>query len=270
MKFDLHTHHERCGHAEGTIEDYIQAALEVGLTAIGISDHSPYFAKKEDHAQPGIAMAKSEFPRYVEEVQRLKQKYEGRIEVLLGVESDFFPEEIEFYRAAYAKYPFDYIIGSVHYTRGVSIFNRNRWKKLDESEKLEVKKEYYRLIRDSANDGLFQVLGHIDAMKGYYPAFSDIRGAEAEIDDVFRAVKENDIAIEINTSGKTKECGGWYPSDEILERALHFGVDVTFGSDAHIPGRVGDEWELVRARLKEIGFSRWVFYRQKQKVVVPL
>jgi histidinol-phosphatase (PHP family) len=270
MKFDLHTHHRRCGHATGVIEDYIRAALDAGLTAIGISDHSPYFAEEADHPHPGIAMARSEFPRYVEEVLRLKEKYRGRIEVLLGVESDFFPEHLEVYRSAYAAYPFDYLIGSVHYTRGVSIFNKNRWKGLDEARKTEEKRHYYELIRASAGTGLFQVLGHIDAMKGYYPAFAEVPGAEAEIDAALAAVAENDIAIEINTSGKTKDCGGWYPSDAILERALHFGVDVTFGSDAHKPERVGDEWEQVRKRLKEIGFSRWVFYRNRRKVIVPL
>lgn len=269
-KFDLHTHHYRCGHAEGTIEDYIEAAIEAGLSAIGISDHSPYFAREEDHPQPGICMAKSEFPNYVKEVLELKKRYEGKIEVLLGVESDFYPDQIDLYRSSYAPYPFDYIIGSVHQTRGVSIFNRNRWKNLDEARKTEEKRHYYELIRHSAKSGLFQALGHIDAMKGYYPVFSEIPGAEKEIDEALKAVAEHDIAIEINTSGKTKDCGGWYPSDEILERALHFGVDVTFGSDAHVPKRVGDEWEEVRKRLKEIGFSRWVYYRQKSKVVVAL
>lgn len=270
MKFDLHTHHDRCGHASGNIEDYVQAAIDSGLTAIGISDHSPYFAHDEDHLHPGIAMAKSEFANYIQEVLRLKEKYAGRIEVLLGVESDFFEDSVELYREIYAKYPFDYIIGSVHHTREISIFNKNRWKKLDETGQLADKREYYRLILGSARAGLFQVLGHIDAMKGYYPAFSDIRGAEADIDAVLQAVADNDIALEINTSGSTKYCGGWYPSDEILERALHFGADVTFGSDAHVPTRVADDWDNVQARLRKIGFKRWVFYRQKQKVVVPL
>lgn len=270
MKFDLHTHHERCGHATGCIEDYIKVAIKAGMNVIGISDHSPYFAREEDHPQPGIAMAKSEFPFYVKEVLRLKEKYKDRIEVLLGVESDFFPEHIDRYRAAYESYRFDYIIGSVHQTSGKSIFNRNRWKGLDENRQSAEKKLYYELISQSARTGLFQVLGHIDAMKGYYPAFSEIPGAEAEIDAALQAVAEYDIAIEINTSGKTKEVGGWYPSDAMLERALHFGVDVTFGSDAHVPERIGDEWELVQSRLKEIGFSRWVFYRQKEKIVVPL
>ncbi|AJY75807.1 histidinol-phosphatase [Paenibacillus beijingensis] len=269
MKFDLHTHHFRCGHADGTIEDYIQAAIKAGLQVIGIADHSPYFGSPEDHPQPGIAMARSAFAGYVEEVLRLKQKYAGKIEVLLGMESDFFPEHIDAYRQAYENVPFDYIIGSVHLSGGKSIFNRNRWKGLSDTEKVEQKTIYYDLIRQSAESGMFQVLGHIDAMKGYFPEFSDIPAAE-QIDGTLKIIAESNVAIEINTSGKTKTVGGWYPSDAILERALFYGVKVSFGSDSHVPHRVGDDWEEVRARLKEIGFKDWVFYRRKEPVVVPL
>ncbi|MDQ8739202.1 histidinol-phosphatase [Paenibacillus sp. LHD-38] len=269
MKFDLHTHHVRCGHADGTIEDYILAGLEAGLQVIGISDHSPYFFHKEDQPSPGIAMARSDFANYVQEVLRLKEKYTGKIEVLLGMESDFFPQHIESYKAAYAGVPFDYLIGSVHQVGEVSIFNRNRWKNLNEKQHIEVKRSYYDLIKQSAQSGMFDILGHIDAMKGYYPAFSDVP-ANAEIDDTLKTIAECGVSIEINTSGSTKYVGGWYPSDAILERALHFGVNVTFGSDAHLPSRVGDEWELVEQRLKEIGFMHWVYYRKRQQVIVPI
>ncbi len=95
MKFDVHTHHQRCGHAEGTIEDYIVEAIANDLEVIGISDHSPYFADEQDHPEPKISMAKSEFPHYVQEVLALKEKYKHKIKVLLGVESDFFPEHIQ-------------------------------------------------------------------------------------------------------------------------------------------------------------------------------
>jgi len=269
MKFDLHTHHFRCGHADGNIENYITAAIDAGLTVIGISDHAPYFYHQDDHPAPTTVMPKSEFTNYVNEVLRLKKKYEDKIEVLLGIESDFFPEHLEAYRTAYSNVPFDYIIGSVHYVDEVSIFNRNRWKKVNEEQKIQTKKSYYDLIARSAQSGMFDILGHIDAMKGYYPAFSDIV-AHDKIDDTLRIIADCDVSIEINTSGSTKDVGGWYPSDEILERALHFGVNVTFGSDAHIPSRVGDEFELVRKRLKEIGFSQWAFYRQRQRIIVPL
>ncbi|MGO4546513.1 histidinol-phosphatase [Paenibacillus sp. 2TAB23] len=269
MKFDLHTHHVRCGHADGNIEDYIVAGLDAGLHVIGISDHSPYFYHEKDQPSPGIAMARSDFANYVEEVLRLKEKYAGKIEVLLGMESDFFPQHIESYKKAYEGVPFDYLIGSVHQVGDVSIFNRNRWKGLDEKQHIAVKRSYYDLIKQSARSGMFDILGHIDAMKGYYPSFSDIP-ATAEIDETLKTIAECGVSIEINTSGSTKYVGGWYPSDAILERALHFGVNVTFGSDAHVPSRVGDEWELVQQKLKEIGFKQWVYYRKRQQIIVPI
>jgi histidinol-phosphatase (PHP family) len=268
MKFDLHTHHYRCGHAEGEIRDYIESAIAGGLAAIGISDHSPYFGSSEEQAQPLIAMAKSEFPKYVAEILQLKEEYKSEIDVLLGVESDFFPEFAEIYREVYVNYPFDYIIGSVHQVNAVSIFNRNRWKKHTEAQKVAVKEAYYELIQRSARSGMFQILGHIDAMKGFYPAFSEIK--TDVVDETLRVIGECKMAIEINTSGKTKDCGGWYPSDAILERALFHGVEVTFGSDAHKPSRVADEWDEVAARLKEIGFKQWVYFKQKQRQIVPL
>ncbi|WP_053362963.1 histidinol-phosphatase [Bacillus sp. FJAT-27251] len=267
-KFDLHTHHDRCGHARGKVEDYIKAAIERGLAVIGIADHSPFFSYKEDQAFPKIAMGKSEFPQYIKEVQSLKEKYSSKIEVLLGIEADFFPEHVELYRSHFDKYPFDYVIGSVHQVEGKSIFNKKRWNGLSQQQKVKVKDTYYDLIDQSARSGLYQVLGHIDAMKGFYPEFSDIQTKTVE--KTLKTIGEEDIAIEINTSGKTKTVGGWYPADEILEMARHYGVMVTFGSDAHDPERVGDEFDEVAARLKQIGFKEWCYFRQKQRIKVLL
>lgn len=269
MKFDMHTHHFRCGHADGTIRDYIEAGIEAGLQVIGISDHTPYFGSPEEQPFPGIAMAKSEIAGYVEEVLKLKKEYEGKIKVLLGIESDFFPEFAEIYQKSLAPYPFDYLIGSVHQVNGVSIFNKNRWKKLSPAQKIADKEAYFDLIRQSARSGIFQIIGHMDAMKGNYPSFSEIITDEA-IEETLKVIAECGLAIEINTSGKTKLCGGWYPSNAILEVAHFHGVQVTFGSDAHIPSRVGDEFEEVSKALKEIGYTEWVYFEQKQKVVVPL
>nr|WP_245747506.1 histidinol-phosphatase [Anaerobacillus alkalidiazotrophicus] len=268
VKFDIHTHHDRCGHAQGKIRDYIEAAIEKGLTVIGISDHTPYFSSEEDHPLPGIAMPKSEFKNYVNEVLHLKEVYSEKIDVLLGIESDFFPEYVENYRSCFEPYPFDYIIGSVHHVDEINIFKKGRWEGLTDKEKIRTKETYYQLIERSARSGLFQILGHIDAMKGYYPAFSSIQ-TEA-VEHTLKVIGQAGVAIEINTSGKMKDVGGWYPSNEMLERALYYGVDVTFGSDAHIPDRVGDDYDLVKEKLKEIGFKEWVYFKEKKKVVVPL
>ena len=87
MKFDLHTHHFRCGHADGNIRDYIEAAIAADLQVIGISDHTPYFGSPEEQPFPAISMAKADLAGYVEEVLALKKEYEGKIKVLLGIES---------------------------------------------------------------------------------------------------------------------------------------------------------------------------------------
>lgn len=268
IKFDFHTHHERCGHAEGRIQDYIEAAIEKGLNMIGISDHSPYFSSEEDQLHPHIAMAKSQFPEYVDEVLKLKQKFSGKIDVLLGIESDFFPEQVARYRQCFDRYPFDYIIGSVHHVDGINIFKKDRWDGLTEKEKTRTKETYYNLIEQSARSGMFHILGHIDAMKGFYPAFSSIQ--TAAVDHTVKVIADHDMAIEINTSGKTKDAGGWYPADVILEMVLHYGGTVTFGSDAHVPDRVGDEFEQVRQRLKEIGFKHWAYFKEKKRYLAPL
>lgn len=268
MKFDLHTHHDRCGHAVGKLKDYVEAGIDHGLKVIGIADHSPYFYSEDDQLYPHIAMGKTEFPKYVKEVLQLKETYQDKIQVLLGVESDFFTDHLELYRKELNEYPFDYIIGSVHYVDDINIFKKGRWEGFTEQQKVATKETYYNLIEQSARSGLFQILGHIDAMKGFYPAFS---GIETDIiDRTLKIIGEQEVAIEINTSGKTKDSGGWYPADDILERAHHFNVNVTFGSDAHVPERVGDEFDLVAKRLKEIGFKEWYYFVSKKKCKVTL
>lgn len=268
MKFDLHTHHERCGHARGIIRDYIESAIDRGLQVIGISDHTPYFSSEEDQPFPRITMAKSQFPEYVKEVLELKHSYAGKIDVLLGIEADFFPDQVENYRPYFERYPFDYIIGSVHHVDGVSIFKRGRWDRLSSQEKVRTKERYYSLIEQSAKSGMYEILGHIDAMKGFYPAFSTIQ--TDTVKHTLKVIGENEMAIEINTSGKTKDVGGWYPSEEILEMAHFYGVNVTFGSDAHDPERVGDDFEKVQKNLKELGFKEWVYFKEKKRISVPL
>jgi histidinol-phosphatase (PHP family) len=268
MKFDLHTHHDRCGHAIGDLSEYIEAAISEGMHMIGISDHSPYFAAVEDQLKPGIAMAKSEFPNYINEILRLKESYEHRIEVLLGVESDFFPEHRDLYQAIYSSYPFDYVIGSVHIMNGHSIFDRKRWEGMTEAELLVHKERYFDFIQQSARSGMFDILGHIDAIKKDCPLFPLIRTNEVE--KTIKTISECDVVIEVNSSGKLFSCKDWFPSEEILQMAHYYGVKVTFGSDAHRPERVGDEWERVKLKLKEIGYKEWAVFRNRKREMLAL
>ena len=268
VKFDFHTHHERCGHATGTIKEYIDSAVSKGLNMIGISDHSPYFGDDLDHPNPGVAMAKSEFEVYVNEMIHLKEMYKDKIEVLIGVESDFFPNHAQLYQQIYQKYPFDYIIGSIHQLNGSSIFNRDRWATMSEEELLKNKEDYYSLIQQSARSGMFDILGHIDAIKKDCPQFTTLETESVE--KTIKVIAESDVAIEVNTSGTLFSCNEWFPSEEVLQLARHYGVKVTFGSDAHNIERVGDGFEAVQKKLREIGFTEWVIFRNRKRESIAL
>lgn len=268
MKFDFHTHHERCGHAFGCIEQYIQSAIDHDLDMIGISDHTPYFMSESDQLFPRISMAKSELVRYVQEVLQLKEKYKDKIEVLLGIESDFFPDYFSLYKNELNKYPFDYVIGSVHRMNQRSVFDKTYWEQLSPDEQLAEKERYYQFIQQSARTKYFDILGHIDVPKANFPSFSEIE--TPIIDETLQVIVDCDCAIEINTSGVTKCCGGYYPSFEILERACHYGVTVTFGSDSHDPNRVGEDFDSVKQLLREIGFKQWAIFRGRKRELVCL
>lgn len=270
MKFDLHTHNYLCGHANGCIEEYIVSAIEKDFNVIGISDHSPFWGKSEDQFLPNVAMAKSQFDNYVTEVNRLKEKYKDKIKVLLAIESDYFPDEYMIYKKAFKNIHFDYIIGSVHVLEDIEIFNVQRWGNLSENQIVNLKEKYYRLIKEAANSKMFDTIAHIDAIKGNFPLIDSYKFNEEIIDDVLKTLSNNGVAMEINTSGKTKKCGGWYPSFEIIEKAIYYDVKLTFGSDAHHPDRVGDEFDQVKSELRKLKAKEWYYFESRKPVKVTL
>ncbi|MEW2289180.1 histidinol-phosphatase [Streptomyces sp. NPDC047841] len=268
MAFDLHTHHNRCGHADGSLRDYVEAALAAGLETIGFSDHSPFFGEPEDHHRPWVAMAKSEFRRYLAEAAALREEYRDRIEILIGVESDFFPEHTGVYGSVYANTDLDYVIGSVHVLGELDIFHPDRWRDTSEEFLLQEKERYCDLVAASARSGLFDILGHIDALRGNCPELGAIKTPAVE--RMLRAIAESDVVVEVNTSGNTKLCGGWYPDEDLLDRARHHGIRLTFGSDAHTPARVGEDHEKVRAHLRSLGYREWWVFERRKPRRVPL
>ncbi|MFI9202533.1 histidinol-phosphatase [Streptomyces sp. NPDC053048] len=269
MKVDLHTHHYRCGHATGSLRDYVVAALDKGVKVLGLSDHTPMFAAEEDHALPPVAMPKSEFPDYVAEALALKAEFENSIEILVATEADWFSGRMDAYTRELSRYPLDYIIGSVHMFEGRDIFDVRRWDTVDESELAAIKGRYFRAVAECARSGLFQVIGHVDALKGNFPDLGAV-SAPAAADEMLLAIRDSGAVMEINTSGGTKKCGGWYPEHDLLERAHHFGVPITFSSDAHVPERVCDQYPEVVRVLADIGFSTWTVFRHGTAGECPL
>ena len=85
FKRNYHTHTVRCHHASGTDEDYVLAAIEAGLTTLGFSEHTPYPSDSD-----GYRMPFEEVGDYIDSLLALREKYKNKIEILIGLESEYY------------------------------------------------------------------------------------------------------------------------------------------------------------------------------------
>lgn len=96
---DYHVHTNYCD-GKSKPRETINRALELGFSELGFSGHGYTFCG-EDYCMPEKSQK-----MYVEEIRKLAEEYKGRINILCGVERDYFGAD-----APWA----DYIIGSVHH-----------------------------------------------------------------------------------------------------------------------------------------------------------
>ena len=251
--FDYHSHHARCGHATGGLEDYVVAAHAAGMQRFGVSDHGPAWWFDTDHALPRTQMAGSEFPRYIDEARAIADEWKGRLEVRVGVEADWIDGRAD-ELASWVGHPgLDYALGSVHYSGGVNIFRKDRWQ-TDNSE--AVFRDYYRQVADCARSGLFDILSHVTAVEAYSPLPSPELAIEIYT-PVADAIAQSGCLVEINTSGyrKRPEINEPFPNRRMLRLLVERGVPLTFGSDCHHPGEVGYALGTVHELLRELGID---------------
>ena len=78
MKANYHTHTARCGHATGTDEQYVEAAIGQRFNVLGFSDHVPWpYASGFTHRH--VRMGIEQLDEYVSSMRTLKQRYAGSI-----------------------------------------------------------------------------------------------------------------------------------------------------------------------------------------------
>jgi len=226
---DYHMHTPLCGHAVGEPLEYAEAAMEAGLEEIGFSDHAP-FVHYEDL---GVTMNIKQLPEYYRMTEDVRKKYSNLLRIKIGIEADFVPGYEEKTKAILEDYPYDYVIGSVHFIKDWGFDNPDEYDKWDDHNVDLVYHDYYDLLRQSARSGLFDIMGHVDLVKKFgHRSTQDITDEVRKTAQVF---KECGVAVEINTAGLRKPVREIYPSLSNLKLYAEAGVPLTFGSDAHDP-----------------------------------
>ena len=255
---DFHMHTPLCGHASGEPFEYVEHAIKMGLKEIGFSDHAPFVKGP----LPGVTMTDDEFPTYLRMIEAVQKKYSQHITVKVSLEADFLPGYEDKTKKLLKEYSFDYIIGSVHFI-GEWAFDdpsiRATW---DQTDVNRVYREYYKLLRESAKSGMFDIIAHCDLIKkfGHRPT-EDLTDEVKKTADVF---KKSGVTIEINTSGLRKPVKEMYPSLENLKIYCEAGVPLTFGSDAHLPTDVGKDFDKALILAKQAGYTEYVTFKKRK------
>lgn len=246
---NIHTH-SVFSDGKATPEEMLCRAIEQNFVSFGISDHS------ETQCDLSYCMKKADYPRYRSEVRRLREKYEDRIEYLLGIEKDYY-SDVD-YEA------FDYVIGSVHYlvVGGVTYpIDHSLSQQMDcirdlgKGDRNELARRYYAAVAEHAQKEPFQIQGHFDVIT----KFGVFDGAdETYYDLAFEALDEvikHVPFIEVNTGAVfRKRRTAPYPEEVFLRRILEKNGKVILTGDSHDPDAVGFFFEESRDLLRKIGF----------------
>ena len=261
---DYHMHGNFCGHAEGELEEYVLEALGKGFVEIGFSAHLP----KVVDPDPYHAMLENRLPDYVGLIEHLQMKYRGSINIKMGIEADFFPGLEDKSRELLAKYPFDYVLGSLHFLGDWHFSSKAGKDRYDSEDPEEAFPIYFELLADMIRSGLFDVLAHADALRN--ETFEPGPESTEDYTRLAALLAKHGMAIEVNTAGLRRGAGSIYPDRLFLEACGAENVPVTLGSDAHTPADVGRDFRHAFRLLEETGIENLAIFEGRKMERRPL
>jgi histidinol-phosphatase (PHP family) len=258
MLLDYHMH-TFLSDGRDSHEQMLASAEFRGLDEIGFSDHVSLKPVK-------WAMPIENIEHMVNRVNAVRAINNSNVSIKLGVEMDYFPGMEKQIQEVLQRLPLDYVIGSVHF-----IDDWNFDTDIREYDSVDINrfyKHYFKLVQQSAKSGLFDVIGHCDLAKkfAYYPTFP----LDELYDETARIFKSADVVVELNTSGRIKPCGEFYPSAIFLERLAFHKVPITLSSDAHIEQNVGQFFDDAIISLKALGYKEIARFNGRRREMIKL
>ena len=232
---NLHTHTTRCGHAQGSEEEYISHAIEGGLKILGFSEHAPHIYTdgfiSKSHMQP------AHLNEYADTIRRLSNEYAGQIDILSGCEIEYYPALFTDTVHRLMDAGIEYLILGQHWIEnqvGLPYLGRP-------TDDPYVLKQYCRQARDGMQTGLVTYFCHPDVIN----FTGDSKLYEEQMRLLCREANSCDLPIEYNLWGIRKK--GNYPADRFWQMAAEENCKVVIGVDAHAPDILSDKAMFIRA-----------------------
>ena len=267
---------------ESRIEAYVEAAARHGVAEIGFTEHlyrcveaapiiGPFWERSSHPVLAAQARAlfvadlNLSLERYVEVVVAARDR---GLPVLLGLEVDFFPDSIEQVVEFLQPFPWDYLIGSVHFVDGWSYDSPEVIAEFTRRGIRQAWADYFEWETALAASGAVDVLAHVDVIKklGHRPS--------AEPLDLYRRVVEaaakSGTAVEVSSQGLRFPIKEVYPGPTLLRMFQTAGVAITLASDAHRPSQAGWGHTEVVMAARAAGYRQRLRFRRRSRELVPL
>jgi len=253
---NLHTHTTYC---DGTLsaEEMVFAAISKGGSSLGFSEHS--YVKFDEQ----YSMMPCDTPKYIDEINKLKQKYLAKIEIYLGLEYDYFTER------DMVPEGLDYIIGTVHHIEkdGKYITIDTTFEKMEKIRDEEfggdiyaVAEAYYSTIAKLTSRIKPDIIGHFDIIAKLNddgklfdetnPGY--IKAATSAMEQILDCCKIFEVS-----SGSMYRKGNTvpYPSELLLKELHKRGGEVLLSSDSHDAGSLYYKFDEMLELVKACGFT---------------
>ena len=264
----LSNYHSHCNFCDGRSypEDFVRFAVARGFRAYGFSSHSPL------PFETFWNMSRDDMDEYLAEIARLKAKYEGQIELYVGLEVDFLDRTYNASIPYFKNLPLDYRIGSIHFLPLSPVLEERNMACIDgaysefartvdaffEGDIRRMVRRYFEAEMEMVEAGGIDIVGHIDKiyMNGQrYPGFSlDAEWYRRPLLDLLDFVRERGLMIEVNTKNLVKK-GETYPHRQVLGELRSRRIPVMVNSDCHYPDLVNDGRAEGFQLLEQVGFD---------------
>lgn len=279
MKADYHVHTAFSDDSDYAMEEVVKDAIAMGLEGLCFTDHVDYGIKK-DWDEPGgmiyrkggvgepdqMPVANVDYPVYHETFQKVQSLYKDKIDLKFGLEFGMQAHTIDKYEKLFARFPFDFIILSVHEVKDKEFWSQDFQQGRTQQEYNE--RYYEELLYLVQNYHNYSVLGHMDLItrydkEGTYP-FEKLK---LILTKILKIVIADGKGIEVNTSSHRYGLPDLTPSRDILRLYHELGGSIiTIGSDSHKPEHLGAFIDETKQELKNLGFEKFCTFDKMKPV----
>ena len=269
MRTDYHVHTEFSDDSNYPMEQVIKDAITKGFDELCFTDHVDYGIKK-DWDEPGemiyrkggagepdqMPVANVDYPVYYKTFQKMKELYQDNISLKFGLEFGMQAHTVEKYEKLFSRYPFDFIILSVHEIEDKEFWDQGFQNGMTQQEYNE--RYYEEMLYLVQNYHNYSVLGHMDLITRYDKAgVYSFEQLKPILTKILKIVITDGKGIEVNTSSHRYGLKDLTPSRDILKLYKELGGKIiTIGSDSHKPEHLGAFVDEMKEELKALGFEQ--------------